>query len=140
MPRIFLDTSPLIYLAEGDETRRTAVREQLTRWIESDATLGSSTLTLMELLVAPKKQQDPRLERQYRTLLTTFLSEPLHPLAVEVADKAAEIRATLGFKTPDAIQLSTAAHFGYDIVYTNDHRFERFPDLDVVLVDGAEAP
>ena len=72
MKHVFLDTSPLIYLAEGSPEYRDHVLQQLTRWIENDVLLGTSTLTLLELLVGPKKENNLRLERQYRSLLMHF--------------------------------------------------------------------
>lgn len=93
------------------------------------------TLALMELLIVPKRQEGRRLQRKYRALLTTFLSEPLIPMNTDVADLAAEIRACHRFKTLDAIQLASAVIHGYEVIYTNDQRFERFPDLDIVFLD-----
>ena len=133
--RIFLDSAPLIYLAEGDEHYRGLTSDQLTRWIEAGAALGTSTLTLLELLVQPKRQKNVRLERKYRALLTTFLSAPLINMDADVAILAADYRASFAFRTPDAIQVATAVHHGYDAFYTNDRRLTRCTDIDIILVD-----
>lgn len=50
--RVFLDTTPLIYLCEGTAAFNEKVSSQLEQWIRSDTVLGTSTLTLLELLVA----------------------------------------------------------------------------------------
>lgn len=135
MTRVFLDTSPLIYLAEGAPERRGLVLQQLTQWIEANAMLCTSTLTLLELLVVPKREKDHRLERKYRALLNTFLSEPLIGMDADIAVLAAEYRADLGLRTPDAVQLATAVHHGYELFYTNDRRLQRCTDIELLMVD-----
>jgi uncharacterized protein len=47
---------------------------------------------------------------------------------------AAEIRAKLSFRTPDALHLAVALEGGCTAFYTNDARLSRFPDLTVELV------
>ncbi len=136
MKHVFLDTAPLIYLAEGDPERCEIVLQQLTRWIKSETLLGTSTLTLLELLVVPKRKKNLQLERKYRTLLNTFLSTPLIEMDSEIALLASEYRASLGLKTPDAIQVATAVHHGYELFYTNDHHLRCCKDIDIILVDS----
>jgi len=135
MKHVFLDTSPLIYLAEGSPEYREPVLQQLTRWIENDVQLGTSTLTLLELLVGPKKENNLRLERQYRSLLNAFLSTPLINMDSEIALLASDYRANLGLRTPDAIQIATAVHNGYDVFYTNDRRLHRCNDIEIIMVN-----
>lgn len=135
--RIFIDTAPLIYLLEGQDLISDQVENQLSRWISAGETLITSTVTLLELLVVPKKQGDKRLVRKYQALLTDLLSEPLHPLSEPVAETAAEIRGTYGYKTPDSIQLATAIHAGADIFFTNDLRLKNFPEIEIITVSLA---
>jgi predicted nucleic acid-binding protein len=135
MPRVFLDTGPLIYLAEGAPPRMNRVRDQLAQWIRADAFIGTSTLTLLELLVVPKRKQDVRAERKYRALLAAFLSEPTAALDENAAALGAEYRAALNLRTPDAIQLATAVSRGYDVFYTNNRRLQRCGDIEILLVE-----
>ena len=82
-----------------------------------------------------KRKKDERLERKYRSLVTTMLSDPLIPLDDEVAVLAAEFRADLNLRTPDAVQLAAAVSRGYETLYTNDRKFERCTSINVVPVD-----
>ena len=132
--RIFIDTAPLIYLLEGQSTVSDQVEIQLGQWISTGKTLITSTMTLLELLVIPKKQSDNRMVRKYRALLTDLLSEPLVPLTESIAEMAAEIRGTNGFKTPDSIQLATAVHSGADIFFTNDLRLAKYTEIEVLIL------
>jgi predicted nucleic acid-binding protein len=136
MNQVFIDTAPLIYLVEGGSEYRESVCQQLTQWIESDTLLATSTLTLLELLVAPKRKKDLRLERQYRSLLNAFLSVPLIDMNSDIAVLASDYRANLRLKTPDAIQVATAVHYGYELFYTNDRHLQCCTDIDIILVES----
>lgn len=135
--RVYLDTAPLIYLVEGRAPWVDLVASQLRDWVKNDCLLGTSTLTLLELLVLPKKEGNDTLARKYRALLSELVSEPLIPLSEFIADKAAEYRALGQFRTPDAIQLATAVCGGYDVFYTNDDQFRSCRDIEVLLVEPA---
>jgi predicted nucleic acid-binding protein len=133
--RVFIDTAPLIYLCEGTPEQNQAVALQLERWIGTDVTLGSSTMTLLGLLVVPLRETNKRLALKYRTLLKDLLSEPLISLDETIAEAAAEYRARYGFKIPDAIQLATATQHGYDAFYTNDRRLAACADIETLFVN-----
>jgi predicted nucleic acid-binding protein len=51
-----------------------------------------------------------------------------------VYDRAAEIRAQHGFKTPDAIHLAAAIESGCDRFLTNDRRLARFTGITVEIM------
>jgi predicted nucleic acid-binding protein len=131
---VYLDTAPLIYLVEGTPARSDVVESQIRNWIESGEDLVTSCMTLMELLVHPKRRGDRRLENQYRLYLERLLALPLQPIDERVAEKAAEIRARHGFKSPDSLQLAAAVCCGCSIFYSNDQALMKFDELDVVLV------
>lgn len=133
--RVFIDTAPLIYLCEGTGAQNQVVSSQLEKWLESDVFLGTSTITLLELLVVPFRENNKRLALKYRTLLTDLLSEPLIPLDETIAEAASSCRAEYGFKTPDAIQLATAVQHGYDAFYTNDRKLRTFEAIEIVSAD-----
>lgn len=134
--KVFIDSSPFIYMVEGGDSYADRVETQLGQWISAGMILSTSALTLMELLVVPKKMKDGRLVRKYHALLQNLLSEPLITLDGPVAERAAQIRADFGFKTADSIQLAAAMESGADIFYTNDLRLSKFPDLTILTVDG----
>ncbi len=112
------------------------VEKQLNQWITAKENLATSTLTLLELLVVPKRQDNKHLVQKYRALLQDIMSEPLIPLSEAVSDMAAQIRGVNGFKTPDSIQLATALYSGSDIFYTNDKRLSKFPDIKIIEVES----
>jgi predicted nucleic acid-binding protein len=142
MRKVFLDTSPLIYLLEGEPALRARVSGQLAAWVQSGVWLESSVLTLAELLVGPGKAGDVRLARRYRAAVHELLGTPLLAVDEAVAVYGAELRAHLGLRLPDALQLSAAVLAGCDVFYTNDARLRPVGGLEIVLVGadpGAEA-
>ena len=136
MRGIFLDTAPLIYLTEGEEWRAEPIRRQLIRWLESDATVVTSVLTLMEVLAHPRRMRNGSLEDQYRRLLSSLLGAPLITIDERIAVRAADYRVQFGFKAPDALQLAAAVAYGCEVFYTNDERLRKFPHLDIMLAQG----
>lgn len=132
---IFLDTAPLIYLVEGAENRRKAVREQLLAWTDHGASFGTSALTLMEVMIHPKRKGDVMMQGRYRSLLSEFVSGHIIPIEESVAEKAAEYRAQMGLRAPDALQLACAVVNGYDTFYTNDRRLRRVKEIAIALVE-----
>jgi len=54
-----------------------------------------------------------------------------------VIERATELRAQHGFKTPDAIHLATAMIQAADVFLTGDAALKRCPGLQVVVLDPA---
>lgn len=130
--RVFLDTAPLIYLFERKDELATHAHDQIVRWLDQDAELVTSTLTLIELLVHPERLGDRTLVRRYRHDLEDMLSMPLVPLSPDIAEQAAALRAKYGLRTPDAVQVATAQLTGCAILFSNDHGLPTIPGLSVV--------
>jgi len=95
----------------------------------------TSTLTLTEVLVQPYRVRDwQRVDRTYTALNAYPHLEWIAP-SLEIADRAARLRADYNLKTPDAIQAATAQFAGADALICNDPVFRRIPGLDVLLLD-----
>jgi len=56
-------------------------------------------------------------------------------MGLDVAKKASDLRAVDRIKTPDAIQVATALHYGATMFITNDRSFERVKEIEVLLLD-----
>ena len=134
MTRVFIDTAPFIYLLERDDKFNQAVYRQFENWFKSEAVLLSSVLTLSEVLVSPKQQQQLSLENKYKYLLKDILSEPLIVIDEEIADKTAFFRVKYKLKNPDALQIAAAIQAGSDIFYTNDKDLKKVKELQVITV------
>jgi predicted nucleic acid-binding protein len=55
-----------------------------------------------------------------------------------VAEYAVRIRATYGFRLPDAIQIAFALDAGCQAIVCNDRSMCRVADLEVLILDDLE--
>lgn len=138
MKPMFVDTTPIIYLLEGDTARRERVRRFLDRSLSQDVPLCASVVTLAEVLVPAKRVGDAAWVQRCMCALHDLLSFPLRPIDAQVAEWAASIRGQYGFRLPAAMQLAAALAMGCDRFYTNDLALRGFDAIDVVLVDETE--
>ncbi len=94
----------------------------------------------MEVLVQPIRQSKTELVQQYREILSSGPGLRIVSVTAAVAEEAASLRATYGLRTPDAIQVATAVHFGAVAFVTNDLTFSRLrlPGLEIIVLDHLE--
>lgn len=135
--RLYLDASAIIYGVESN----IALRRRVATWIrqaladETNGLLITSALSTLECRVKPLRDgSEPLLSRyddifKYRRLRVVDIGPA-------VLAKAAELRAQLGFKTPDAIHLATALVDNADTFLTGDGSLKRCRGLNVVILDA----
>lgn len=131
---VFLDTAPFIYLIEGHSDFCAPVRELVAVCTRVHAQMVTSLITYIEVLTHPERLGRGDLAARYRMFLTNSENLSIYPFNLQVADESVRLRATHGFKTPDAIQLAVALTCGASLVVTNDADWKRCKDLNVVLV------
>jgi uncharacterized protein len=126
MERTYLDAAPVIYAVEQVAPYVTNIRARVSK---PNVVRVASELTRLECRVLPLRQGNTVLLDDFEDYFTHNVHELL-PLTRAVMDRAAEIRAQYGFKTPDAMHLA-AVESGCDVFLTNDHRLDRFPGIPV---------
>ncbi len=116
--RVYFDACVAIYLIEEHPTFGPLIEARLAQTPE--AVIQVSELTEMECLVMPlRKRNQPLLDKFRRW----FDKVEVLSVELEVFRRAAQLRADFaGLKTPDAIHLATALHYGCDEFWTNDNR------------------
>src|SRR2546421_202086 len=82
---------------------------------------AARVLTRLECRVKHLKTGDTALLQDFDDYFTGAITEVV-TLSSQVMDRATDIRARHGFKTPDAIHLAAALVAGCDVFLTNDHR------------------
>ena len=97
-------------------------------------TIVTSAVTLLEILVHPYRKKDMAAVEHYYAYLTRAPFIELVPLSVEIADRAAQLRAVYGFKTPDAIQLATALDAEATLFLTRDLEFRKQKQIEVGIL------
>jgi predicted nucleic acid-binding protein len=108
--RIALDTSIFIYHLEAN-TKYLALTDCVFSWLDANTSAAvTSVITMTELLVKPYRESDEETVDKCFTLLSTYPSLEWISPTLEIADRAAEIRAVHRLRTPDALQAATALH------------------------------
>jgi predicted nucleic acid-binding protein len=130
-----LDTALFIYHLE-DHPRYSLITADLFSEMEKGSFRGmTSFLTLMELLVKPKAEGKPEVVQDYEFVLTTFPNLTFVPMGLEVARRAADLRAAYRLRAPDAIQLATALVHNASTFLTNDKRLKMVNELEIKILD-----
>ena len=133
--RISLDTNVFIYFLE-DHPRYGSWCGALFDLIERGHNPAvTSTVTLLELLVQPYRDRQEELAQKIFALTSTYPKLEWVPLTMNLADRAAELRARYRLSTPDAIQLATAIGHKATRFYGNDRGLWRVKEIECIIVD-----
>ncbi len=130
MPRIYLDSAPLIYLVENVAPYAQALSARLA---QPGVIQLCSDLTRLECRVKPLRDGETALLAAFNNYFANIIATIL-PLTRPTIDQATELRARYGFKTPDAIHLASAIAAGCDIFLTNDYRLNKCAEIKVETV------
>ena len=132
---IGLDTTPLIYFIEKNATYHPLVRPFFVALANGQFAVVTSTITLIETLVQPIRNNHHEIARRYREILLNTAHLTTFDISPDIAQKAAEIRAQYQIRTPDAIQLAAALQGNATFFLTNDHELKKFSEITIVVVD-----
>jgi predicted nucleic acid-binding protein len=130
---IYVDTSVIIRLIEGNESARAPLEAFLLPLRGAGRFLLTSQLSLLECRTKPICNGDKLLLELYDAFFASAEVELL-PLTAAVVDKATELRAFLNVKTPDALHLATAILSGAPVFLTGDKGLARCQALRVVVL------
>src|SRR5262249_4880270 len=120
---VYVDANAVIYLVERIEPYFTA---SLPFWNALDAgacEVVKAQLTVLELLFMPLREANGKLSGLFRQLLLGTSALTCRPIDLSILEAAAQLRATLNIKTPDAIHAATAQAAGCSLFVTNDGGF-----------------
>jgi len=137
---VAVDTAPFIYYLEEHRTYLPLLDPFFAAVTAGSVRIITSTVTLLEVLVAPSRDANERLVRRYRQMLLDTRGIHVHPVSEAVAETAAQLRAEHSLRTPDAIQLATAICGSASHFLTNDRRLPSLPSIEVLLVGDLLPP
>jgi predicted nucleic acid-binding protein len=135
-----LDTSAFIYHLEDHSLYGPRVLPVFRRIEQGRCNAVTSTLTLLEVLVQPYRDDDESRRIAITGLLASFPRIRWVDLDLAVADRAAALRARYNLRVPDAIQVATAILAGADMLLTNDRGLRRIVEVSVVLIEDCTEP
>lgn len=126
---LLLDSPPIIYVLE----RHPVFARRFLPLFEAQAAgqlrFAVTTTTIAEVLTGPLRSSDETLTRRCRTVLESW---QVVPLDSAIAESAARLRASLGLKLADAVQLASALAINADALVTHDRDFSRVPSLRII--------
>lgn len=133
---VYLDTSCLIYHLE-DRFPYSSLTNFLLQSIQFEKIKGhTSVLSLLELNVKPYQNGRQEHAMMHVALFKNLPHFSIHEINLEIADKAAMLRAQYRFKTPDAIQMACALEVGCQVFVGNDKIFRRMgEEIDYLHLD-----
>ena len=115
----------LIYFLDQNPRYFAAASELFERIADGALSAIASTLVLTEVLVTPLQQGDTARAKATSLELRRFTNLKMRPVDVTVAERAAELRARFGLRTPDAIHAATGLQHGAGWIVTNDLKLRR---------------
>lgn len=132
--RLYLDANAIIYSVESSSSLRDAVKQHIRDVRESrDGVVVTSILSRLECRTGPLRRKDPdKLQ-----LFDHFFTDPellVFDIDTAVVDRATEVRAQYGFRTPDAIHLATALLLECDTFLTGDDKLKRCEEINVAVL------
>lgn len=125
---IYLDSGVVMRLVEG-------IPQNNPRYLSEigNSPLATSSLALTECLCKPLANQDKVSLGLFQGFFASS-NVRVFPVTVDIAVKAAELRARLNFKTPDAIHVATALITNSAKILTTDTDFEKARSLTSVPI------
>lgn len=133
--RIFLDTTPIIYFLDADINYAEKVEQILEKFLKKKCSMTTSAITCTEYLTYPYRTGNTEKIDVFFEFLTDC-NVQIHPIDINIAKKAAQIRAKYkDFKTMDCLQLATACLQQCDLFLTNDKQLRQFDELKCTVLD-----
>jgi len=126
---VLLDSAPVIYFLEGHPKLAPRFKPLFEAHAAGRLLFAATTVTLCEVLTGPAKAGDAALVRRYRAAFDTWR---LVDLDADIAESAARLRATLGLKLADAIQVASALAVKAAALVTHDRDFGRVRSLRIL--------
>lgn len=123
----------MIRLVEGDSPTRAPITARLEAFIGVPRSLVTSRLTRLECRSKPLRERDIVTLRQFDTF---FAGKELAVVEIgpAIIERATELRARYGLKSPDALHYASALEAGATVFLTGDHAFARCTEIHVELL------
>jgi predicted nucleic acid-binding protein len=132
---VAVDTAPFIYFIEKHPRYFSTIDPLFEALDRRHFQAVTSTLTLTEVLVLPLRTGNRTLASEYVDILTKSRNLTMLPVSEAIASRAARLRADVGLRTPDAIQIATAQAGGATAFLTNDGHLASVPGITTIVLE-----
>ena len=133
--RIAFDTSAVIYYLEDLYPYGIYVAQAFSLLASGAAVGFVSSMVEMETLVRPLRIRDKGLLFSICRFFALHPNLHVTPVSSDIAQAAAQVRASTNLKAPDAIIAATAAADRCDVIIGNDRAFARNSELPYLVLD-----
>lgn len=131
---IGIDTMVFIYLLE-DNPIFAEICGKILEEIEFGNVKGiTSVITLLEIMVKPKKEDKLAIANDYQIIISNFPNLDVVDVDKEISNISSTLRANYNIKTPDAIQIATCISRGGTAFFTNDSILKKVKEVEVVIL------
>jgi len=132
--RLYIDACCIIYAIEGlPQFKEPVLKRLIEVESHSDGALITSLLSRLECRTKPLRDKQQEILSFYDGF---FARKPLvlAEISAQIIDRATDLRAAHGFKTPDSIHLATAIEEKADVFLTGDRLLARCPTIQVDVI------
>lgn len=136
---VYVDTNAIIYRVEAVPPYLDVAKPLWDALDAGTQVVVTSELSLLEVLVKPLQLGNVALQALFQGTLYGTPGFACVPITRQTLETAAQLRATIGLKTPDAIHAATALIEHCALFVTNDPIFRRVPGLTVVILSEIAA-
>lgn len=133
---IGVDSAIFIYFIEEDARYIATIAPLFEAADAGHVEIVTSALTLLEVLVVPYRAGNIALAERYEAVLSRGRGVRMVDLSRDLLRRAAQLRASTGVGTPDALQLAAAVASKCSAFVTNDRRLPSGPDLKVMQISS----
>lgn len=126
---LLVDSAPIIYFLEGHPKLAQRFKPLFEAHAQGRLRFAVTTVTVAEILIGPLRVSDEALARRYRAILE---SGQVVEFDLDIAESAARLRASLGLKLADAVQVASALAVNAAALVTHDRDFSRLRSLRVI--------
>lgn len=134
--RIMFDTAPVIYFIEEHKDFG-KITDEIFKLIKDNFGYHafSSVITLTEVLTQPLREARGDIVEKYRQFFLNSSNFIVYSVDPIIAEKAAELRAQYGIKTPDAIQFAIGIENNGTLFVTNDRTLKKIKEIEVLVLE-----
>ncbi len=118
--KIALDTNAIIYYVEQVDPYHELVQGIVEQMAQGVVVCVTSAIAEAEALVKPLREEDRSIKQEYESFFAESSNLLVMDVSRETGRHAAEIRARVGLRLPDAIVVATALESDCDALVGND--------------------
>lgn len=131
-----IDTAIFIYFIEENPRYVETIAPLFEAADAGVIEIVTSALTLLEVLVVPYRAGNIALAERYEAVLSRGRGVRMVDFSRDHLRRAAQLRASTGVATPDALQLAAAHTARCSVFVTNDRRLPSGPGLKVLQLSS----